>query len=132
MVPADVAIVIEVVSVKTKLDKFLISAWNKETVILYVEIIVKLRQSFTFYEDIEAHDPLLVIDVVTRVPVEELEYPVHDDIISDVEVLVKELAKLLSVQFGIDALGFLKNHHNLSELSICILLGYRCLTNFAV
>ena len=69
-----------------------------------------------------------MIDVVTRVPVEELEYPVHDDIISDVEVLVKELAKLLSVQFGIDALGFLKNHHNLSELSICILLGYRCLT----
>ena len=50
MVPADVAIVIEVVSVKTKLDKFLISAWNKETVILYVEIIVatgKLCQELT-------------------------------------------------------------------------------------
>ena len=49
MVPADVAIVIEVVSVKTKLDKFLISAWNKETVILYVEIIVKLRQRGTHW-----------------------------------------------------------------------------------
>ena len=48
MVPADVAIVIEVVSVKTKLDKFLISAWNKETLILYVEIIVKLRQRENF------------------------------------------------------------------------------------
>ena len=78
---------------------------------------------FTFYEDIEAHDPLLVVDVVTRVPVEELEYPVHDDIISDVEVLVKKLAKLLSVQFCIDALRFLKNHHNLLELSICILVS---------
>ena len=78
---------------------------------------------FTFYEDIEAHDPLLMVDVVTRVPVEELEYPVHDDIISDVEVLVKKLAKLLSVQFCIDALRFLKNHHNLLELSICSLLS---------
>lgn len=63
----------------------------------------------TFQEDIEASHPLLHVDVVSEVGVEEVVNPVQDDVTGQLKVVVKEVTELLPVQLGFVAISFLKS-----------------------
>ena len=50
----------------------------------------------TFEYDIEADDPFLEINVICWLGVEVFEDPVHDDLLAQVQIVVKELSEFLS------------------------------------
>ena len=68
-----------------------------------------MTQRQTFEEDIEASHPLLHIDVVSEVGVEEVVDPVQDDVARQLKVVVQEVTELLPVQLGFVAVRFLKS-----------------------
>ena len=47
----------------------------------------------TFEDDIEADYPLLQINVIRGLGVEVFEDPVHDDLLAQVQIVVKELSE---------------------------------------
>ena len=46
-----------------------------------------------FKDDIPAYNPLLQINVICRLGVEVFEDPVHDDLLTQVQIVVKELSE---------------------------------------
>ena len=50
----------------------------------------------TFEYDIKANYPFLQINVIRRLGVEVFEDPVHDDLLAQVKIVVKELSELSS------------------------------------
>ena len=56
-----------------------------------------LLVSGSLQQDVQAHDPLLPGDRAVALRVEELEDPVHQDVVGHVEGVVEELAECVSV-----------------------------------
>ena len=56
-----------------------------------------LLLSGSLQQDVQAHDPLLPGDRAIALRVEELEDPVHQDVVGHVEGVVEELAERVSV-----------------------------------